>query len=64
MQKTLWLALAFFLVISACATPATVAPTTVPTKISATSTPNIDSIKVSEKDGMKLLYVPAGKFTK
>ena len=55
--------MAFLLALSACAAPATVVPTIAPTRISATSTPNIDSVKVSEKDGKKLLYVPAGKFT-
>lgn len=47
MQKTLWLTLAFFLVVSACAAPATPVPTSIPTEISitptsqATSTPQI-----------------------
>ena len=52
MQKTLWLTLAFFLVVSACAAPATPVPTSIPTEISitptsqATSTPQITATPV------------------
>ena len=63
MQKTWWLTLVFLLALSACATPTVIAPTPAPTKIPATSTPGMGSVEVSEKDGMQLLYVPAGKFT-
>jgi len=63
MRKALWLSLVFLLALSACAAPAVTTPTSVPTKISATSTPGIDSVEVSEKDGMKLFYVPAGEFS-
>ena len=51
------------LILSACAASPTVVPTIAPTRISATTAaPNSGLVKVSEKDGMKLLYVPAGKF--
>ena len=51
------------LILSACAASPTVVPTIAPTRISATTaTPNSGLVKVSEKDGMKLLYIPAGKF--
>jgi len=40
MRKTLWLILVFWLVISACAAPATIAPTLVPTKVPATLAPS------------------------
>jgi len=64
MRKFLSLALSLFTFLSACAVPATVVSTIAPTEVSATSTSNIDdSVNVSEKDGMKLLHVPAGKFT-
>ena len=52
MQKILWLALAFLLVLSACAAPATVVPTIIPTEIpitptsQATSTPQITATPV------------------
>ena len=52
MQKTLWLTLACFLFVSACAAPATPVPTSIPTEIpvtptsQATSTPQITATPV------------------
>ena len=71
MWKTLLMMLGFLVALYACAEPGTFAPTLVPTKIPATPTPaptpastfDIGSVKIIEKDGMKLFYVPAGEFT-
>lgn len=63
MQRIFWLTPVVLLVLSACAEPAISVSTTVPTKLSATSALGIGSVMVSEKDGMKLFYVPAGEFT-
>jgi eukaryotic-like serine/threonine-protein kinase len=59
MPKTLWLILVLLLILSACAAPATSSSP----KLSIPATPGIGSVKVSEKDGMKIFYVPAGEFT-
>jgi len=63
MQKVIWLILSGLLVLSACAAPATVTPAMIPTRMSATAMPTIDQVKIGKKDGMKLLFVPAGEFT-
>ena len=45
-------------------TPSLVVPTATPTRVPPTATPTlgIGSRQVSDKDGMTLLYVPAGEF--
>jgi eukaryotic-like serine/threonine-protein kinase len=60
MKRVLWLLICVVFASSACAAPPTVVSTIVFTRIPVTSTP---SLNINEKDGMRLLYVPDGKFT-